>query len=313
MSAADLSVGAIIVTHNSATHLGPCLDAAVRYCGSVVVVDNGSRDDTCAIAANRAGVHLIRNPDNLGFAAATNIGYRFLDREMILLLNPDAVIRSPLQRLSELCRQANVAVASGKLMGANGQVQAGFAVRRFPSPLSMCFEVLGLNRVWPRNPVNRRYRCADVDLDRAQMVEQPAGAFLMVRRDAWTQLGGLDERFHPLWFEDVDFLLRLRRAGYEVWYEPSVEAIHTGGHSLDYLSHKEIVWYWYGNLLQYAAKHFGPVSVRLVAASVIAGSLIRSVLKRISTDPGIDSGYTTVIRFAGRIFRTGGRVGSGRP
>ncbi len=74
--------------------------------------------------------------------------------------------------------------------------------------------MLGLNRLWPGNPVNRRYRCLDLDLEAAADVEQPAGAFLLIRRDAWQALGGFDEGFHPIWFEDVDFLKRARDAGY---------------------------------------------------------------------------------------------------
>jgi hypothetical protein len=48
----------------------------------------------------------------------------------------------------------------------------------------------------------------------AAFVEQPAGAFFMFRRSAWLELGGFDENFWPVWFEDVDFCARLRSAGY---------------------------------------------------------------------------------------------------
>ena len=67
--------------------------------------------------------------------------------------------------------------------------------------------------MWPGNPVNRRWRCHDLDLSVAQDVEQPAGACLLVRGSVWQELGGLDERFHPLWFEDVDFCQRLKQRG----------------------------------------------------------------------------------------------------
>ena len=52
-----------------------------------------------------------------------------------------------------------------------------------------------MNRMWPSNPVNRRYRYLDRDLDQPGPVEQPAGAFLMIRRDVWERLGGIDEAF----------------------------------------------------------------------------------------------------------------------
>ena len=63
--------------------------------------------------------------------------------------------------------------AAGKLTGSQGRPQTGFSVRRFPTPLSLSFEVLGLDRIWPANPVNRRYRCLDLNLEAPADVEQP--------------------------------------------------------------------------------------------------------------------------------------------
>ena len=60
-------------------------------------------------------------------------------------------------------------------------------------------------------------------------MEQPAGAFLMTRRDVWEHLGGFDESFHPVWFEDVDFCRRALDAGYRIEYVPSVQAATLGG------------------------------------------------------------------------------------
>ena len=70
-----------------------------------------------------------------------------------------------------------------------------------------------LNRFWPGNPVNRRYRCLDWDSSSRSMVEQPAEHFFMVRRAVWQELGGFDEGFFPLWFEDVDFCRQNSRSG----------------------------------------------------------------------------------------------------
>jgi GT2 family glycosyltransferase len=53
----------------------------------------------------------------------------------------------------------------------------------------------------------------DVDLHKQQLVEQPAGALFLFRRDDWEELGGFDERYFPVWFEDVDFARRFPAAG----------------------------------------------------------------------------------------------------
>jgi GT2 family glycosyltransferase len=109
-------------------------------------------------------------------------------------------------------------------------------------------------------------------------VEQPAGAFLMIRRDAWESLGGLDEDFYPLWFEDVDFLKRAKDNLYHTSYVPKAVAKHTGGHSIRKISLEFRQFYWYRSLLKYSAKHFSPGAEKAVCLAVIVGSLMRTVL-----------------------------------
>ena len=123
-------------------------------------------------------VKLIANRDNRGFAGAANQGFAVTTGDPILLLNPDVRLRTPLAPLIEACQEHGL--AAGQLTGSDGRVQAGFTIRRFPTPASLAFELLGINRLWPRNAVNRRYRYLDRDLNLEGPVEQPAGAFLMV-------------------------------------------------------------------------------------------------------------------------------------
>ncbi|MGH9662983.1 MAG: glycosyltransferase family 2 protein, partial [Bryobacteraceae bacterium] len=221
------SAGAVIVTHNSADVIGECLDALHGL--RAVVVDNASSDGSAAQAGGRPGVTVVPIAENLGFAAAVNQGIALLDCELVLILNPDAVVLTGLERLAEACRQSGL--AAGRLVDADGRTQRGFTIRRFPTPWTLAFETLGINRLWPGNPVNRRYRYLDRDLMEPGPVEQPAGAFLMVRRDVWERVGGLDEGFFPLWFEDVDFCLRRRQSGFAARYVPAAVARHRGGHS----------------------------------------------------------------------------------
>ena len=140
-------------------------------------------------------MRLIANPENRGFAAAVNQGFAELKNPYVLLLNPDAVIQTSLEPLREACDLPGSAGAGGQLVDGNGQPQVGFMVRRLPTPAALILEALLLNRFWPGNPVNRRYRCLDWDSSSRSRVEQPAGAFFMVRRAVWQELGGLDERF----------------------------------------------------------------------------------------------------------------------
>ncbi|HTQ54684.1 MAG TPA: glycosyltransferase family 2 protein [Bryobacteraceae bacterium] len=294
--------GIVIVTHESESEIGPCLDRARATGAEIVVVDNASRDRTCQEATGR-GVRLIANPENRGFAAAVNQGIRALDAPFVLLLNPDAVLQTGLEALVECCRKPGFAGACGKLVDADGRPQVGFAVRRLPTAAALCFEVLGINRLWPRNPVNWHYRCLDSLLSTPREVEQPAGAFLMIRRDVWEELRGFDEAFWPLWFEDVDFCWRAREKGYRLYYTPDAVAKHTGGHSLKKISLENRQLYWYRSLLGFAARHYRSSTYRIICLAVFLGAVPRMVVGMValrSLTPVVV--YGKVMALAGKML-----------
>jgi len=258
-------------------------------------------------------VRLINNPVNRGFAAAANQGFAALTTPYVLLLNPDAVLETTLEPLRQACNLPGAAAAGGKLVDVQGGPQLGFMVRRLPTATTLILESLFVNAIWPGNPVNRRYRALDLDPDSPAPVEQPAGAFLMVRRAVWEELGGFDECYAPLWFEDVDFCRRLLDRGYSLHYTPLAVAKHTGAHSILGLPLEIRRHYWYRSLLRYSAKHFPPLSFRAVCLAVVTGSVLRgiaeSVLRR-SLRPLADS--VRLAGLAGRSLLFGWRGGAVR-
>jgi N-acetylglucosaminyl-diphospho-decaprenol L-rhamnosyltransferase len=191
-------------------------------------------------------------------------------------------------------------------MGPDSKAQAGFMFRGRATPLALAFEVLLINRLWPRNPVNWHYRCLGLDDAVEQSVDQPAGAFLMVRRDVWNRLGGFDESFHPLWFEDVDFCERARQLGYRFVFTPEAAARHAGAHSISQLAAGQRQLYWYGSLLRYAAKHFSPWSRILLCLAVIAGvfpRMVTGVARRGSLGPIQEYGRVMALAFRRMLDR----------
>jgi len=221
----------------------------------------------------------------------------------LLLLNPDSVLLAGLNTLRAACDLPGSAGAGGQLLDAHGQPQTGFMVRELPTAITLALEALLLNRIWPNNPVNRRYRALGRDYSRQFKVGQPAAAFLMVRRQVWQELGGFDESFYPIWFEDVDFCQRIHQRGLSLYYVPDAVAKHTGGHSIPQLAVEIRRIYWYRSLLRYSAKHFRPVAFRGVCAAVAVGSIFRSVAEAIlqrSVKPL--TGHGMVIRLAGRCM-----------
>lgn len=262
-----------IVTYQSSEVIGECLDSCISTGAEIIVVDNASSDGTVNEVRERQGVRLIANPENRGFAGGVNQAFAATRKSCVLLLNPDAKLQSGFDQLVEAAKEYGA--STGQLLDVAGSPQAGFHIRRLPTIAALCFEVLGINKIWPGNPVNRRYRCGDFRFNEASMVEQPAGAFLMIRRDAWEKIGGFDERFFPVWFEDVDCCKRLIENGFRIRYEPHGKAVHRGGHSASQLTLSSRETYWYGSLLKYVRKHFPRRYLPVVCVSVVGGALLR--------------------------------------
>ncbi len=293
-----------------------CLAALAEMAPGITatVVDNASTDRTVEEVRSHPGVRLIANRTNRGFSGAANQGFRECGTDVILLLNPDVRLRTPISALVEACRHHGV--AAGQLTSADGHVQSGFTIRRLPTAAALVFELLGLNRLWPSNPVNRAYRYLDRDLNQGGPVEQPAGAFLMVRRDVWQQLGGLDEDFRPVWFEDVDFCRRAIDSGYRIEYVPQVRAEHSGGHSVKKLSPARMKEYWYASLLTYAAKHFRPWPYRAVCFAAVLSAVPRSVAGLIrgrSLDPVVSCCKILQLAVKRLVSRRSRKSGLGAP
>lgn len=294
------AITAVIVTYNSEAEIASCLEAVARYNLQAIVVDNASTDRTLEVVRHTTA-RLISNPANRGFAAAVNQGCSAAASPLVLLLNPDTVLASDPQLLAAEFQNPAVGAASGPLLDPDGSPQSGFMVRRFPTALTLAFEVLGFNRILPSNPINRRWRCTDLDLSHPANVEQPAGAYLMIRRAVWSALGGFDEAFYPLWFEDVDFCFRLCANNYYVRFVPSAVAKHTGAHSIRKIPVEFRLLYWYGSLLRYAAKHCRPYAKRFLCFVVVIGAGLRLLLE-FTAHPG-----PKLLKIYGRIVRLAGQ------
>jgi len=276
-------VAIVIVTYNSAAEIGACLDALAGFAegeAEILVVDNASTDSTRdeVVARNiRSKVRLIANRVNAGFAAALNQGVRATEAPLILSLNPDAHLVRGLDAMAALLEKPGTGAVGGTLVGDDGQPQAGFMARNLPTAATLIFEVLGMNRLWPGNPVNWHYRCLGLDPMTLARVDQPAGAFLMFSRASWEVVGGFDDRFWPIWFEDVDFCARIKAAGYCTYYHPGAVAKHSGSHAAGRLALENRERYWYGSLLKYAARHFRSPAFRTICAAVVLGAVVRAV------------------------------------
>ena len=157
-----------------------------------------------------------------------NQGFAALTTPYVLLLNPDAEVLEGLDALRAACDLAGFGGGGRQIVGRQGASADRFHGPAVTNAANLTLEVLLLNRALPNNPINRRYRGLHSNYNMRIPAEQPAGAFLMVRREVWQELGGFDESFFPLWFEDVDFCRRVHDRGYQLYYVPEAVARHRG-------------------------------------------------------------------------------------
>ncbi len=116
-------------------------------------------------------------------------------------------------------------------------------------------------------------------------------------------LGGFDEGFRPIWFEDVDYCRRAVNAGFRIEYVPEVIASHVGAHSIGQVPSGCRALYWCVSLLRYADKHFRFVGYRGVCAAVVLSSVARLFLRVIQERSLKPVGvYSRIVRFAGCAF-----------
>jgi N-acetylglucosaminyl-diphospho-decaprenol L-rhamnosyltransferase len=298
---------AILVTYNSGAAIGACLEALAREDCEIIVVDNASQDDTVQRVEDFVVWHelrLLANDSNLGFAAAVNQGAHEASGDVLLLLNPDTIAEAGAVKALMQCMEANqAAAAGGALLRADGQPARGFAFRRLPTLGALLCEIMLINQLWPQNPANRNYRCLDADYSRQQEIEQPAGACFAIAREAWNAVGGFDDNFFPVWFEDVDLCQRLHDRGTKIFYCPAARFHHSGAHSVGQMSFRDKQVFWYTNMLRYARKHFSPGQVRILRLGIIGGMLLRSLAALVGARQGplgeTLAAYWSVVRRVG--------------
>lgn len=270
---ACLALDAIVVSWNVREYLAACLRAlrralgAIPVRGRVLVVDSASTDGSPEmVQRDFPEAELLALAENRGFAAAVNAGLRSLglggqgapcDEEgWVLVLNADTELVGPAVAEMLACGAAHpeAGVIGPRLISPDGTLQP--SMRRFPTPGTLFWESTVLEQYFPRNPWVRRYRMEDRSAEALQEVDWLVGACLLVRKRAIAAAGLMDEGYF-LYFEELEWCRRIRRAGWRVLYLPSASVIHHGGKSSEQVPLQQHLAFQRSKL-RYARQTFGP-------------------------------------------------------
>ena len=238
MVTSDRQISAVLVNYNAGDELRRALqslaDELREMRWEAVVVDNASTDGSDSIAREFEHVRLLANGENVGFARAVNQGVAATTAPLVLIMNPDCrLVAGAVGALrQELQAHERCAIVGPRILNPDGTVQG--SARGDPDMLTGLFgrtSVLG--RLLPWIPTARRNVLDNAAIRSGQaslVVDWLSGACMLVRRSAFDEVSGFDERYFLYW-EDADLCRRLRGAGYHVRYVPGATAVHRVGHS----------------------------------------------------------------------------------
>ena len=283
------SVGIVVVSYKSAALTVDCLRsiAAERATTALrlrcVVVDNASGDEpvvAAAIAANgwQDWARVVVAPRNGGFAYGNNLGLKEIERagrvDFVHLLNPDTVLKPGAIDALVAFLQAHPRAGITGGVFENGDGSEWAIAFRFPSLLGEIEQGVKLgvvSRLLARACVPMHMGAA------AAPADWVSGASMMIRREVFDRIGGLDETFF-LYFEETEFCHRAKRAGFEVWYVPASRVVHIAGQSTKVTERnvgpKRLPSYWFDSRRLYFTLTHGRAYAAFADAMAIAAGAV---------------------------------------
>ena len=254
------TLSVIIVNYNVKHFLEQCLLSVNKAIegieAEVFVVDNTSVDGSQQMVREKfPWVHLIDNPENVGFSKANNQAIRISKGEYVLLLNPDTVVEeSTFHKCLDFMRDHPDAGAMGvKMIDGEGKFLPE-SKRALPTPWVAFYKIFGLSSLFPKSKTFGKYHLSYLNKEEDHEVEVLSGAFMLMRKQCLDEIGLLDESFF-MYGEDVDLSYRVNLGGWKNYYFSGTQIIHYKGESTKKGS-LNYVRVFYNAMIIFAQKHF---------------------------------------------------------
>lgn len=236
----DISI--IIVNWNTKDLLRNCLNSIYQTVQNItleiIVVDNASHDGSVVMLREEfPQVTIIENTTNRGFGAANNQAFGIMKGRYALLLNTDTVLKehAVYELFSFMEAHPDASMACGQLLNADGSKQNSIA--SFPTLWTLLFNTPLLEYLFPKRYPSKRY-----NYEEPIEVDSGIGACLLVRKQAIDEVGMFDERYF-FFFEETDWALQMKTAGWKIYHVPSALIYHLQGQSIGRDTRSRIEFY----------------------------------------------------------------------
>lgn len=231
-----MQLSVIILNYNVRYFLEQCVlsvQAALQHIdGEIIVIDNNSSDDSCQMIKKQfPHVKLIENKENLGFPKGNNIGVAEAKGEYICILNPDTVVSEDTfeKILNTKNWQLNTGIVGCKLIDGTGNFLPE-SKRSIPTPWVAFTKVFGLYKFFPKVRLFNQYYGQHLSENQSGNVEILVGAFMLMKRDLYNEVGGFDENCF-MYSDDIDLSYRVIKKDKINYYFAETTVIHYKGES----------------------------------------------------------------------------------
>lgn len=268
------TISIIIVTWQSEEHIENCLNSILNSepkSDEMIIVDNASKDSTANIVKTKfSQFKLIVNPVNTGLSKAINQASKIASGKYMLILNPDVILNPyTLKTLHDFMESNDNAGSCGpQFIYPSGKLQP--SCREFPTFKNLFSESFGLGKLKPSHSWRMRY----FDHKTSQEVEQPMGSCLLVRKEVFDKIGGMNEKY-PIFMNDVDLCFKIKKTGYKNYFLPQTSVTHYHGASTKKMGRKMIIE-WHRSLYRYLRDHYdNKFLVALYGTFLFTGMAVR--------------------------------------
>ena len=231
-----MQLSVIILNYNVRYFLEQCVlsveNAIKNIEAEIIVIDNNSSDDSCTMMKQRfSHIKLIENKQNLGFPKGNNIGVAQAKGEYICILNPDTVVAEDAftKVLAFAKKQSHLGIVGVKLIDGTGNFLPE-SKRGIPTPWVAFTKITGLYKIFPKSRIFGKYYAQHLSENETGKVDILVGAFMMMKRDLYNEIGGFDENCF-MYSDDIDLSYRVLKKGKSNYYFDGTSVIHYKGES----------------------------------------------------------------------------------